>query len=196
MGQAGRPLKLPPSGELISSMLQRLLAEKREVILKRWLDLVLDAYPADTRNFLRSPKNQFTNPVGHTITQGLACLYDQLLGEHKPPVAVQAMDRLVRVRAVQDMTPSEAVGFIPALKPILREEFCELLKEDPHALRELEDRVDLLTLLAFDIYSHCKQRLYEIRVEEIRTRTERLLKMANLVFDWSGEQGQEPAPGG
>ncbi len=62
-------------------MLQRLLAEKRDAILRRWLDLVLDAYPADTRNFLRSPKNQFTNPVGHTIKEGLVCLYNQLTGE-------------------------------------------------------------------------------------------------------------------
>ncbi len=107
--------------------------------------------------------------------------------------AVQAVDRLVRVRAVQDMTASQALGFIPALKTILREELRELLKEDPEALRALEDRIDRLTLLAFDIYSGCKERLYQIRVEEIRTRTERLLKMANLVFDWSGEEGQEAA---
>lgn len=174
-------------------MLQRLLAEKRDAILRRWLDLVLDAYPADTRNFLRSPKNQFTNPVGHTIKEGLVCLYNQLTGEDEQLGAVQAVDRLVRVRAVQDMTASQALGFIPALKTILREELRELLKEDPEALRALEDRIDRLTLLAFDIYSGCKERLYQIRVEEIRTRTERLLKMANLVFDWSGEEGQEAA---
>lgn len=174
-------------------MLQRLLAEKKEAILRRWLDLVLDAYPADTRNFLRSPKNQFTNPVGHTITEGLVSLYKQLQGEDDPVGAAQAMDRLVRVRAVQNMTPSEAVGFIPGLKLILREELKELLREDPQALRELEDRIDRLTLLAFDIFSGCKERLYQIRIQEIRTRTERLLKMANLVVDWSGQQGHGPA---
>ncbi len=176
-------------------MLQRLLAEKRELILRRWLDLVLDAYPADTRKFLRSPKNQFINPVGHTISEGVASLYNQLLGEEDPQAAAQAMDRLVRVRAVQDMRPSQALGFIPALKPILREELEELLEKDPEALRELEDRIDRLALLAFDVYSSCKERLYRIRVEEIRTRTERLLNMANLAFDWSGEEAQEPPQG-
>lgn len=176
-------------------MLQRLLAEKREAILRRWLDLVLDAYPADTRNFLRSPKNQFTNPVGHTITEGLVSLYDQLQGKDEPVAVVQAVDRLMRVRAVQDMTPSEALGFIPALKPILREELRELQGEDLQALRALEDRIDRLTLLAFDIYSGCKEGLYRIRVEEIRNRTERLLKMANLVFDWSEQEEHQPGQG-
>ncbi len=182
------------SGERNGSMLQKLLAEKREAILKRWLDVVLDAYPADTRNFLRSPKNQFTNPVGHTIAQGMVLLYDQfLLADELPPQTHQALDRLVRIRAVQNMTASEALGFIPALKLILREELGELLGEDLQDLRGLEDRIDRLTLLAFDIYSACKERLYQIRVEEIRTRTERLLKMANLVFDWPEEQSHEPA---
>jgi len=169
--------------------LQRLLAEKREAILRRWLDLILDSYPADTRGFLRSPKNQFTNPVGHTITEAIASLYEQLLQGDRLEEAAEAMERLIRVRAVQDMAPSEAVGFIPALKNVLRQEMGQLPGEDLQALQELEQRIDGLTLQAFDLYSLCKERLYQIRVDEIRMRTERLLKMANLVVEWPEQEG-------
>lgn len=165
-------------------MLQRLLAEKREGILRRWLDLILETYPVDTRSFLRSQKNQFTNPVGHAIIEGIGALYNQLLEGDTFQEASEAMDKLIRIRAVQDLPPSVALGFIPALKEILREEIGRApADDDPEGLRELEARLDRMVLLAFDLYSRCREQLYQIRVNEVRVRTERLLKMANLVYE-------------
>lgn len=172
------------------SMLKGMLEEKRERILKRWLELILETYPADTRNFLRNHRNQFTNPVGHALVQGLSALYEQLSKGEESPGGHEAVERLVRIRAVQDMPPSQALGFIPALKEILREELGSFIVHDPERIRELEAGVDRMALMAFDVYSRCREQLYEIHVRELRSRTERLLKMAGLVYELAEEHGE------
>lgn len=165
-------------------MLRSLLVERKEAILRRWVDAVIETYPADSRQFLTSRRNPFTNPVGHAIEEGIAALYSHLLEQREPEEASPAIEKLMRIRAVQDMSPSQAVGFVFALKGILREELGEA---DPGELRELEIRIDSLGLMAFDLYTKCRERLYEVRVNEIRRRTERLLRLANIVYEVQGE---------
>jgi hypothetical protein len=165
-------------------MLLKLLAERKEAILRRWVDAVIETYPADSREFLTSKKSPFTNPVGHAIKDGIAALYQKLLEEEHPSSASPAIDKLMRIRAVQDLSPSEAVGFVFALKEIIRDEVSEA---DPGELRALDSRIDMLGLMLFDVYSKCRERLYEVSVNEIRRRTERLLRLANIVYDLPDE---------
>ena len=46
-----------------------------------------------------------------------------------------------------------------------------------------ENRIDDIALLAFDIYSQCRQKIYEIRVNEVKNQLGSLLKRANLTFE-------------
>jgi hypothetical protein len=50
-------------------------------------------------------------------------------------------------------------------------------------LQAFENRIDDIALLAFDIYSQCRQKIYEIRVNEVKNQLGRLLKRANLTFE-------------
>jgi hypothetical protein len=83
------------------------------------------------------------------------------------------LDPIVRIQAVQDFSPSEALSFIPFLKGIIKEE----LKGENQGTRvveelmELETRIDRLTLLAFDLYMNCREKIYEIRLGELRNRS-------------------------
>ena len=61
-----------------------LLTEKKPKILRRWFDLVVNTYPSDVSDFLRSEKDPFANPVGHTLSSGLERLLDHLLHEGRP----------------------------------------------------------------------------------------------------------------
>jgi hypothetical protein len=142
---------------------------KREVVLGRWLQAVIDTYPADAAKFLGAEKDQFHNPVGHTLREGLGQLIDGLAGGARDEDLSRALDGIVRIRAVKEFTPSAAVGFVHGLKGILREE----LRESGVAagdLLALEDGVDRLALLAFDVSMQCRERLFEIRAREIRER--------------------------
>lgn len=134
----------------------------RAPILEQWIAKTIQAYPSAVVPFLSGESDPFRNPVGHTVRQSLATLLDQLHGEMDPGGIAPALDAILRLRAVQDLTASQAVGFIFLLKPILRELAPE---HDPVLLGE---RIDRLALMAFDKYMQCREQVAEIRLRESR----------------------------
>jgi len=84
-------------------MLEQWLSEKREEILKRWVERILETYPVDAQDFLKSQKNQFANPVGRTVYEGISSLLDELSGTAQPERKSPSLDRMIRIRkAVYD----------------------------------------------------------------------------------------------
>lgn len=140
------------------------VAERRDAILREWLERTLRSYPEQTSVFLRGEKDPFRNPVGHTLREGLAVLLDEFLGEMDEARISPALDSIVRIRAVQDFTPSQAVGFLFPLREILREK----LPDADLAMRE--SRLDRLILRAFDLYAECREKIFEIKADEARRR--------------------------
>jgi hypothetical protein len=98
------------------------LAEPKKTILEKWVERTLATYPSQTLRFFESEKDRFRNPVGHTLREGLARLLDQITGEMDLDQVRPALESIVRLRAVQDFTPSQAVGFVYLLRVILDED--------------------------------------------------------------------------
>ncbi|NOZ25869.1 MAG: hypothetical protein GXO94_07280 [Nitrospirae bacterium] len=163
--------------------LKDLLREKRSLILKKWFDLILETYPSETSSFLKKHKNQFSNPVGHTISEGIEGLFEGLLEESGTDKISPFLDNIIRVRAIQEFTPSEAIGFIFLLKKVIREALQREIRE--HQLHDellsFDSRIDDLVRTSFDIYMKCREQIYEIRANEVKKMTFRLLQRANLV---------------
>lgn len=133
---------------------------------------------------LKREKDQFANPVGHSIRSGIEGIFDQFLRGIDPEQMSPFLDRIIRIRAVQDFSPAQAVVFIFHLKKVLRELRGSAPPEERLDLTEIlrfESKVDELALLAFDVYSSCRERLYEVRVEEVKSRSHRLLQRAGLL---------------
>ncbi len=101
------------------------------------------------------------------------------------------LDTIIRIRAIQEFTPSQAVSFVFFLKKIIRD---ELATGDPrqHSLSDeltlLENQIDSLGLLAFDIFMRCREKLYDIKANEMKNMTFRLLQKANLICEKPGEE--------
>ena len=57
-------------------MITEILNNKKEAIVRKWIDLILSSYPAEAANFLKLKKNQFDNPIGHTITINAEKIFD------------------------------------------------------------------------------------------------------------------------
>lgn len=171
--------------EWVPMKLHDLLTRKRSQILNRWLDLVLDNYPADTKRFLKKRKDQFANPVGSTISKEIENLYRELLQGLDPERVSPILDRIIRIRAVQDCSPSRATAFIFLLKKVIREELETELQKSEHSdeLSMFESSIDELALLAFDIYMTCREKLYEIRANEMKNQVYRLLQRADLIAE-------------
>jgi hypothetical protein len=130
-------------------------------IAAEWLKRVLAEYPEQTARILSQEKDRFRNPVGHALREGLPVLVEELLGEMNKDRILPALDGIVRIRAVQDFTPAQAVGFIFLLRPIVG--------QVPDLLH-VQDRIDELALLAFDLYTKCREQLHEARVSEAKRR--------------------------
>jgi hypothetical protein len=139
---------------------------------------------------LREEKDQFANPVGCTISNEIAALYDELLQGTDTEKLSPFLERIIRIRAVQDFSPSQAIGFIFSLKRVIRDELGSEIRKDGivEELTTFESRIDELALRAFEIYVRCRERVYEIRVNEVKNRTFGLLKRANLLYEFSEEE--------
>ena len=131
-------------------------------MLDRWFASALECYSAETIRFLGVEKDPFRNPVGHTLRENLAVLLEQLLGGMDPEPAQAALENILRIRAVQDLTASQAVQFVFQLRPILRKFQAEANYE------VLDARIDQLALWAFEEYARCRERLADLRISESR----------------------------
>lgn len=161
--------------------IQSLLAEKKAELMKEWRNGIIASYPKDSQSFLKKGKSQFANPVGFVITNEIESLYNEFVKEDGDLEKITAcLENIIRIRAVQDFKPSQAVSFVMELKELVR----GVLGEDHSAvLKDFDSRMDQMTLLAFDIYSKCRQRLFEIRVNEVKHQVGRLLERANLISE-------------
>jgi hypothetical protein len=155
-----------------------LLTEKKSKIIKKWRDAILKSYPEDSQGFLKREKSQFANPVGLTISTEIETLYDEIISGDNMEKISSGLDSIIRIRAVQDFKPSQAVAFVLQLKQIIREELGSGHSDE---MRVFDNRIDEVALLAFDVYSACRQKISEIRVNEVKSQVGKLLERANLI---------------
>jgi hypothetical protein len=146
------------------------LLKKKSGIVKKWIHLVANTYAPETSKLLLTKKDRFANPVGATISSQLEFLFDALANMAPSEEISVCLDKIIRVRAVQDFSPSQAVRFVIQLKQIIKEELKKELSEEAHMkeLTEFELRIDGTVLIAFDIYMSCREKLHQIKYNELR----------------------------
>ena len=175
--------------------------ERRENLLARWRKKTLAAYPADSARFYAREGNAFANPVGQTILENGEQLLNLILDEGTDDEVRAALDPIIRIRAVQELSPSAALAFVPALKTAIREEIQDLQADTAisSALGALDARVDGVLLAAFDQYMLCREEVATIRVREAGRHVSGLLRRLG-VTEWLGsgeptESGSSPPRG-
>jgi hypothetical protein len=166
--------------------LKDLLKEKKSAIVHKWFEAALASYHKDVQAPMRKTKAQFTNPVGFNLAEGLDGLFDALLEGMISDSVTTFLDAIVRIRAVQDFAPSESLAFLLQVKRIVRE---EVGKKDlaergmPEALAAFDNAADDLVLYAFDLYMRCREKIYDLKAQEARRLTYRLLQKAQAIAD-------------
>jgi len=159
------------------------LKQNKQKIVKQWFKRVANTYPKDTSNFIQKEQDPFSNPVGNITQTHIEELFDQLLHEKTDPqFLMNHLDPILRIRAIQNFSASDAVCFILDLKPIVRN-----VVRDQKLTLELKDyvafemRVDQLVLYAFDIFMSCKEKIYDLKANEVRNQSFEALERANLL---------------
>lgn len=168
--------------------LKNILEENKKVIREKWALAVIETYEAYAVKFLRRTNNQFKNPVGHTIEKGIGELFDYLINDsgsnELPPTVID----LVKIRAVQDMPPSKAVSFIFIIKKIINELF--VTNEHNGLIEQIEAfeaSIDQTALAIFDVYMDAKQKLFDIKIREIKS---------GMFYQFENLQGNRDKPEG
>ncbi len=160
-------------------MLQQFIKDNRESILNKWIDQTINTYEPEMVTFLKKETNQFSNPVRNTIFTSLKKVLDGILNDMNIEECHQGLEEIVKLRAVQSFSPSQALNFIFEFKKVIRE---ELQKNNPEAviykeLNVFEDKFDKLIGLSFDSYSKYREKIFEIRIKEIKAQSQRAFEI-------------------
>ena len=149
--------------------LSETLQEKKKQIQSIWIDRTLDSYTSP--GFFKKSVDAIANPIGANIRDGISSLLDLILQDADIESYTKPLDQIVRIRAVQDFSPSQAVVPFLELKWIVRQVLNDSNKTKHlvHELAELDCKIDRLALAAFDKYMECREQLYKVRISELKS---------------------------
>ena len=160
---------------------QDVLEEKRDRIVARWVEVILSTYHEDAARLFRREKDPFANPVGHSVREGAAGIVDHLLDRTDTGALRESLEEIVRVRAVQEFSPSTALSFVFSLKSVVREILPESEAGSRYAgdLARLDARVDQVALAAFDVYARCREEVNQLRINDVKRQVTWVLEKMN-----------------
>lgn len=147
-------------------VLHKLMNDKKQTVLIRWQKAAMDS--GTHKDGFKSPKpgGRFSDPMTFLVEKSTEEMWEWLIDADATDL-YSALENICRLKAVQDDSPAKALGFIFDLKQIIRDELAEGKEYIPGIL-ELDKRIDEIALLAFDIYSRCRARIYELQINEIK----------------------------
>lgn len=155
--------------------LKQALEQNRESFIKKWFQATIDTYPAQTAKVLGKDSNRFDNPVGAVTHETVEDVFNQIIKDLDQKTLEKKLDPVIRIRAVQSFSSSQAVSFVFALKKIGE----ELLDET--FVREFDRLVDEIALAAFNKFMKCKEEIFLLKATESKRRIHRAFERAGLV---------------
>lgn len=169
--------------------LKSLLENKKSSIVKKWFELVIDTYAPDAALFFKNQRDDFLNPVGGTTRNILETLFEALLENVDTKSIAVTLEPLIKIRAVQKFSPSQAVGFLFALKALIRKELKkELIKINSEELDLVDTRIDSLALIGFDVFVQCREKIYDLRTQTERSKIYTAFARAGLIKEIAADE--------
>ena len=141
------------------------LREQSEAIAERWQQQILATYAEPSARAFQREKNPFANPVGHALRTGTRAAVERLAEGRTPAEVAAALDEIIRIRAVQEFKPSQAVAFVFLLKDAMRADGGTAGSTES---ANLDRQIDPIALAAFDIYMHYREQICDLRIREIK----------------------------
>lgn len=152
------------------------LSSHKEAIRDAWFQAMLEAYPESSRKYFARVEKSFSNPVGANLAHHLNALLDELLQvDSDGAKIIEHLRMILRIKAVQDVLPSQAIAFIPALKQIIAN---HVPTEDLslEALGDFYTDLDTVALWGMDVYVESRDLIYELRLKQIKETNDILVR--------------------
>ena len=125
-----------PNKCVMKIMFRDILKESRSAIVDQWLAGTLATYQPGAAEFFQHTKDPFANPVGNALIKGMAGIFECLLAERPIESTRGDLDEILKIRAVQDFSPSQALSFVFLLKNVVRLELGGKI-DDPELSADL-----------------------------------------------------------
>ncbi|MBW2654188.1 MAG: RsbRD N-terminal domain-containing protein [Deltaproteobacteria bacterium] len=161
--------------------LKQILKKNKGAIVKEWFRATIDTYPAQSAKILGKDSNRFDNPVGAATHETIEDVFDLILGDFNQEMLEKALDPVIRIRAVQAFSASEAVSFVFALK-----EIGEKILDDS-VIKKFDKLVDKIALASFNRLMKCKEDIFLLKATESKRRIHRAFERAGLVAELTEE---------
>ena len=163
-------------------MICDILRQRREIILKEWGKSALDFYGNAVFNNIKKDGDRFGNPLVYTISTALETILDELIDGIRTAKTDEALEDVVKIRSLQSEKPSKALDFLFRLKTIIENQLhiAESDNAGNENTKEIYSALDELILSAFDIFMRCREKIYEIRSNEIKRRSYKLWERAGI----------------
>ena len=164
-------------------MLYELLVKNKSSIVSKWIKLILDSYCIESSKFFNMEKNQFSNPVGNIISTNAKSIFDEIIGNRDFERICILLTDIIKIRAIQDFSPSEAVGIVFLLKKVIREELNKEINQEKllDEITELEFVIDKTALIAFDLYMESREKVFQIRLNDAKYKLQKDVHPVNDV---------------
>ena len=159
--------------------------KKRTSILKSWFNAIVESYPEGAGKYLNNTKNKFSNPIGYTIEHALPPILDAVIRCDVNKAAEKSLDDIIRIRAVQEIEPADALNFINFLRAIIISEISSYINTNS-GLNEfllLEKTFESMTNYAFNSYVKFREKIYEIKANERLKTFEKMIERLNEKYE-------------
>ena len=161
--------------------LKQVLKKNKELFIKKWFHATIDTYPRQTAKILGKNSNRFDNPIGAITHETIEDVFNLILEDCDPEMLEKTLDPVIRIRAVQTFSASQAVSFVFALKQIGEDII------DDNLIREFDKLVDTIALAAFDRFMKCREEIFLLKATESKRRIHRAFERAGLVAELKEE---------
>jgi len=160
----------------------RKLEKNKKEIIDQWFLVTINSYPQDTAKFFGKLKNRFDNPVGTATAQSLEETFDLMIQKEFNADKIEtALDSIIRIRAVQNFSASQAVSFVFELKQIIK----TVLNDDRDSA--FDAKIDQTALAAFNRFMKCRENIFLLKATESKRRIHRAFERAGLVTELKEE---------
>jgi len=150
--------------------IKKILNEKKQQILLKWQSAAFSSY--QNHDFLNGNKKtgRFLNPISYVTEKSTREILGCLINDENDMKLFTPLEEICRLRAIQESKPAEALKFIFDLKQIIREELTDENQSNYWAVElwDVDRRIDEIGLLAFDVYSDCRAKICELRINEMK----------------------------
>ncbi|MFW6053062.1 MAG: RsbRD N-terminal domain-containing protein [Desulfosalsimonas sp.] len=163
-----------------------IISANRDRWISKWFEALMRSYPEESAGFFKDTRDPFSNPVGAALEKGIRDLFDVVAADvFDSRAAHDALEPMIKVRSLQEFSPSEALGFIAEIKKIIKQDPAakQQTKTEAERIDRIADNADRALLAAFDIYMDCKKHVYNLRARQARDSVRQLLVKKDLISE-------------